>query len=100
MAVDSQIDNLDRKILSQLIKNGRKAYSEIAQELIVSPGTIHVRMKKLEKMGVVKGTSLIVDPKRLGFDLTAYIGVYFEKGGSYERVLPALKAKEEIVEGH
>jgi Lrp/AsnC family transcriptional regulator for asnA, asnC and gidA len=50
-----EIDNLDIQILSILMKNATTPYTEIAKELIVSGGTIHVRMKKLEELGVIKG---------------------------------------------
>jgi len=50
-----EIDNLDIQILSILMKNATTPYTEIAKELIVSGGTIHVRMKKLEEMGRDKG---------------------------------------------
>ena len=57
-AQNLEIDNLDIQILSILMKNATTPYTEIAKELIVSGGTIHVRMKKLEEMGVIKGASL------------------------------------------
>jgi len=48
MSKDREIDELDRQILAKLMRNAKKPYTEIAQELYVSGGTIHVRMKKLE----------------------------------------------------
>jgi Lrp/AsnC family transcriptional regulator for asnA, asnC and gidA len=69
-----EIDNLDIQILSILMKNATTPYTEIAKELIVSGGTIHVRMKKLEEMGVIKGASLEVNPQKLGYDVTAFPG--------------------------
>ena len=53
-----KIDNVDKQILRYLTQDARKPYTEIAKELFVSPGTIHVRVKKLEQMGIIKGTSL------------------------------------------
>lgn len=65
---DYGIDKLDIDILNLLVHQARLPYTDIAQELLVSPGTIHVRMKKLEKLGVVTGAELIVDVSKLGFD--------------------------------
>ena len=48
------IDDIDLKILSILMKDARKPYTEVAKELFVSAGTVHVRMRKLEEMGLVK----------------------------------------------
>jgi Lrp/AsnC family transcriptional regulator for asnA, asnC and gidA len=79
-ALNSEIDNLDIQILSILMKNATTPYTEIAKELIVSGGTIHVRMKKLEELGVIKGASLEVDPQKLGYDITAFLGIFLEKG--------------------
>ncbi|MFM8866165.1 MAG: AsnC family transcriptional regulator [Limnohabitans sp.] len=43
-----KLDNVDREILRHLLEDARKTYTDIAKELGVSPGTIHVRGKKLE----------------------------------------------------
>ena len=57
-----KIDATDLKILSLLIENANMPYTEIGKRVFVSGGTVHVRMDKLEKMGVVKGAQLIVNP--------------------------------------
>jgi Lrp/AsnC family transcriptional regulator for asnA, asnC and gidA len=98
--LNSEIDNLDIQILSILMKNATTPYTEIAKELIVSGGTIHVRMKKLEELGVIKGASLEVDPQKLGYDITAFLGIYLEKGSQYHEAVKQLKAIKEIVELH
>ena len=95
-----EIDNLDIQILSTLMKNATTPYTEIAKELIVSGGTIHVRMKKLEEMGVIKGASLEVDPQKLGYDITAFLGIFLEKGSQYNEAVKQLKTVKEIVELH
>ena len=100
MDLDYQIDNVDRQIMQILLENARTPYTEIAQKLIVSPGTIHVRMKKLEKMGIVIGTELVIDPAKLGYDLTAFIGIYLEKSVNYKEVIPELEKIEEIMEAY
>ena len=99
-ALNSEIDNLDIQILSILMKNATTPYTEIAKELIVSGGTIHVRMKKLEEMGVIKGASLEVDPQKLGYDITAFLGIFLEKGSQYNEAVKQLKTVKEIVELH
>ena len=53
-AQNLEIDNLDIQILSILMKNATTPYTEIAKELIVSGGTIHVRMKKVGRNGCDK----------------------------------------------
>ena len=95
-----EIDNLDRDILSILMEDVTIPYTEIAKKLLVSGGTIHVRMKKLKEMGVVKGAQLIVDPAKLHYDITAFIGVYLEKGSMYNEVAAELRKLTEVVEVH
>jgi len=99
-AQNYEIDNLDRDILSILMEDVMIPYTEIAKKLLVSGGTIHVRMKKLKEMGVVKGAQLIVDPEKLHYDITAFIGVYLEKGSLYHNVAAELKKLPEVVEVH
>ncbi len=95
-----EIDNLDKDILSILMEDVTIPYTEIAKKLLVSGGTIHVRMKKLKEMGVVKGAQLIVDPAKLHYDITAFIGVYLEKGSMYNEVAAELRKLTEVVEVH
>ncbi|CAG5077779.1 Lrp/AsnC ligand binding domain-containing protein [Parvicella tangerina] len=98
--VHYEIDDLDRAILNILIKDAKTPYTEIASQLIVSPGTIHVRMKKLESLGIVTKSTLIVDPVKLGYDMTAFLGVYLEHGSDYEQVVEELKDIPEVVEAY
>jgi len=62
MSKGVELDVLDRKILTILMEDAVVPYTEIAKQLDVSAGTIHVRMKKLLEQGVVKGSQLIIDP--------------------------------------
>lgn len=95
-----EIDNLDIQILTQLMHDATKPYTEIAKELIVSGGTVHVRMKKMADMGIIKGSHLLIDPKKAGFDITAFLGIYLEKGSMYNEALQQLSEIKEVVELH
>lgn len=95
-----EIDNLDRQILNLLMHNVTRAYTDIAKELNVSGGTIHVRMKKLTELGVVKGSQLIINPAAIGFDICAFIGVFLEKGSVYKEAVEQMRQVPEIVELH
>ena len=94
------LDDLDRNILSVLMRDGKKSYAEIGKELFVSGGTIHVRMKKMEQMGVVTGYQLMVDPVKLGYDITAFLGIYLDKSSLFDEVSSGLSAIPEIVNIH
>ena len=71
MLKNLDIDKVDRQILSILMKDANMPFTEIAKQIHVSGGTVHVRMKKLELMGVVKGSNLVVDYTLLGYDICA-----------------------------
>ena len=56
-----ELDPLDYKILEILVKDANLPYTEIGTRLDVSGGTVHVRMKKMESLGIVKGAQLLID---------------------------------------
>ena len=95
-----EIDNLDRQILKLLMQDVTRAYTDIAKELNVSGGTIHVRMKKLTEMGVVTGSQLLINPAAIGYDVCAFIGVYLETGAVYKDAVERMRQIPEIVELH
>ena len=95
-----KIDNVDRKIIAFLMKDAMMPYTEIGHRVLMSSGTIHVRMNNLQKEGIVKGTSLVLDYSKLGYDLTAFVGVYLDKGSIYDKVIKKLKSIPEVVEAH
>ncbi len=96
----NEIDDLDRRILSILMQDAKKPYTDIAKQLFVSGGTIHVRMKKLEQMGVVQGAHLVIDHSKLGYDICAFLGVYLDKSSLYDEALEELRNTPEIVDAH
>lgn len=100
MSKTTEVDDLDRKILSILMRNSKQAYTDIAKQLFVSGGTIHVRMKKLEDAGIVKGYNLTVDHGKLGYDICAFLGIYLDKSSLYDQVALELEKIPEVVGAH
>lgn len=96
----TDIDSTDLRILSLLIENAALPYTEIGKRVFVSGGTVHVRMKKLEQLGIVKGSQLIIDPAKLGWDISAFLGIYLDKSSLYEQVATALENIPEVVNIH
>jgi len=96
----SDIDSTDLRILSLLIENAALPYTEIGKRVFVSGGTVHVRMKKLEQMGIVKGSQLVIDPAKLGWDISAFLGIYLDKSSLYDQVATALEGIPEVVNIH
>jgi Lrp/AsnC family transcriptional regulator for asnA, asnC and gidA len=100
MSKNYKTDNTDLRILEILRDDARKPYSEVANKVHVSQGTVHVRMNKLEEAGIVERTTLKLNYARLGYDITAFIGIYLEKSALYEQVLDKLKGIPEIINIH
>lgn len=91
------LDKLDYQIIQEMMTNAEISYADLGKKLFVSGGTIHVRIKKLEEVGIVKGTKLSVDLKALGYDVIAFIGIYLEKSSLYDTVAKDLRKIPEIV---
>ena len=69
------LDQIDLKILSILQNNGRCHLAEIAKEVDLSSPAVMERVKKLETSGIIKGYQAVLDPKKVGKDVTAFVGV-------------------------
>jgi len=95
-----EIDKVDLKILALLAEDAKLPYTEVAKKVFVSGGTVHVRMRKMEEMGIVQGTTLNMDYTKMGFDITAFLGIYLEKSSLYDDVIEKLKEIPEIVKIH
>lgn len=95
-----EIDNVDLKILSLLMEDANMPYTEIGKKIYVSGGTVHVRMKKLEQMGVVKGSQLVIDHAKLGWDISAFLGIYLDKSSLYDEVAYELEQIPEVISIH
>ncbi len=95
-----KIDATDLKILSILLDDAHLPYTEIGKRVHVSGGTVHVRMKKLEHLGIVKGAQLLVDQTKLGWDISAFLGIYLDKSSLYEEVAVQLEKIPEVVNIH
>ena len=100
MAKNYEIDNIDLKILEILMQDSKKPFTEVAKKVNVSQGTVHVRMNKMEEAGIVEKNTLKINYAKLGYDITAFIGIYLEKSALYDQVLTKLKEIPEITNIH
>jgi Lrp/AsnC family transcriptional regulator for asnA, asnC and gidA len=95
--IDKSLDKLDLQIIQSMMLDAEISYADLGKQLFVSGGTIHVRIKKLEELGIVRGKRLAVDMKVLGYDVIAFIGIYLEKSSLYDSVADALQKIPQIV---
>ena len=94
------LDAIDGKILQYLVRNARMPFLEIARECGISGAAIHQRIKKLEDMGVIMGSRLVVAPKSLGFDVCAFISIRVSDVKRQQDTVEQLRKIPEIVECH
>ena len=73
-------DELDRKILSELLRDCRRSYRAIARRAGISVGTALSRIRRMEKNGVVKGYAAILNQEKLGYQLTVLAEISVSKG--------------------
>ena len=74
------IDDVDRKILNELLRDCRRSYRSIARRAGVSVGTVLSRIRRMEKAGVIKGYSALLDHEKLGYQLTVLAEITVSKG--------------------
>jgi Lrp/AsnC family leucine-responsive transcriptional regulator len=69
------VEEIDRKIVSLLARNGRMSFTELARQAGLSVSAVHQRVRRLEQDGVIKGYAAMFDPEDLGLPLTAFVSV-------------------------
>jgi len=95
-----RIDDIDVRILTLLQQDGRIKRNRIADEVGLSVPSVSERMRKLEERGVIEGYTALVDAKRIGLDITAFIRVTVDGSENYARVVTEAAAVPEILEVH
>ena len=94
------LDEIDHQILDILIDNTRIPFTDISKRLLISAGTVHVRVKKMEESGIIKGSSLNLDYEKLGYSFIAYVGVFLQKTSQTQFVLERLNSIPYVTVAH
>ncbi|WP_417940418.1 Lrp/AsnC family transcriptional regulator [Flavobacterium sp. RS13.1] len=92
------LDQFDIKIIKELEKDGRIAFSTIAANLKISNTMVHQRMNRLTEQGIISGIKPLVNEKKIGYDWASFTGITLNKDSDSERIIEALKAIPEITE--
>jgi Lrp/AsnC family leucine-responsive transcriptional regulator len=71
----SGIDRTDRKIIGELLEDGRISLAELGRRVNLSPPAVAERVKRLEQSGIVTGYRAEIDLRKLGYQLTAIVRV-------------------------
>ena len=95
-----KIDKLDRQILEIISQNARIPFRDVAEQCDVSRAAIHQRVQRMIENEVITGSGYHVNPKVLGFETYAYIGVKLERGSMYKSAVPEFEKITEVTECH
>ena len=94
------LDGIDKVIIKHLLKEARTPIQILSNACGISGAAIHQRLKKLENSGVVSGSQIILNPKILGFNTVAFIGIYLDKAIRNPEAVRQLKSIPEVIECH
>ena len=70
-----RVEEIDRKIVSLLARNGRMSFTELARQAGLSVSAVHQRVRRLEQEGVIRGYVAVFDPDDIGLPLTAFVSI-------------------------
>ena len=92
------LDKTDLKLIDLLSQNGRMRRNELAEAVGLSIPSVSERLDKLEKREVIKGYTVIIDEKKLGYDIVAFITIKVESSKHYQSLIRHVQQEEEILE--
>lgn len=92
------LDEFDINIIKELEKDGRMAFSAIANNLKISNTMVHQRINRLMEQGIISGIKPVLNEKKIGYDWAAFTGITLKKDQDSVKVIEALKEIPEITE--
>ncbi len=95
-----QLDDIDLTLLEILQKSGRTRRNDLAHAVDLSIPSVSERLRKLEENGFITGYAALVDPKKVGKDITAFITVTVDSSKHYNFFIDHARATDEILEVH
>jgi len=94
------LDEIDRKLLALLQQDDRVPIAELGKTLGVPPSTLNDRIRRLIKLGIIKGFHAHLDPEKVGLDLLAFVFVGWSDPGTEASFLAAIAEAPEVQEAH
>ncbi|WP_377271984.1 Lrp/AsnC family transcriptional regulator [Peterkaempfera sp. SMS 1(5)a] len=93
---DADLDDVDRRLLRRLGEDGRASYARIGVEVNLSATAVKRRIDRLRARGVVRGFTVVLDPRLLGWSTEAFVEVYCRERTSPEEILASLRKFPEV----
>ncbi len=94
------MDQKDRQILEVLQEDAKTAQAEIARRVGLSPASVNERIHKVEQQGIIRRYVAILDDRKAGKDITAFIEVFIEHPRHEEAFIKLTRELEEVQEVH
>jgi Lrp/AsnC family leucine-responsive transcriptional regulator len=99
--IDGVIDAIDRKIVDLLQGNARLSNAEMAEAVGLTVSSVHERVKKMERKGIIKGYVAITDPEKLGKPLLAFVRLTVDSHDGVRNDIQKLcESEPDILECH
>ncbi len=98
--VGYHLDSVDKEIIYMLMDNAKTSLAHISKNVGISTTAVHQRIKKLESAGVIENSISFLNPRKIGYKVVSYIGVFLDQPSHYPDVIKALKNVNEVVEAH
>ena len=93
----TQLDSLDSSIIKALVKDARTSFRQIAKNLNVSPDTIIERYNTLQKKGVIRGTTIVLNPQKIGYNAMAVFMIDLSPAESTENQFDSSLILQKII---
>lgn len=93
------MDETDRRIVGLLLEDAGRTYAQLGREVSLSPAAVHERVRRLRVSGVVRRTTVEVDPDVVGLDVLAFVLLDTE-GWARDHVFAAAQADPRVEEAH
>ena len=94
------LDAIDKEIIYMLMDNAKTSLAHISKNVGISTTAVHQRIKKLEQAGVIENSISFLNPRKIGYKVVSYIGMFLEQPSHYNEVVKALQDVNEVVEAH
>jgi Lrp/AsnC family leucine-responsive transcriptional regulator len=93
-------DPIDRRILALLQDDAKRSQAEVAKAVGLTAPSVNERIRKLERAGYIRGYVALLDDRKLGHDITAFVEIFVEHPKYEAAFIEAVEALDEVLECH
>lgn len=91
------LDQIDKELIEYLQADGRQTTSDLAERVGMSVPAVAERIRKLQDHGVIVGFAAVLDPRKVGMDVGAFITVISESSAHYQEVIERARAHPNVL---